>query len=43
VSSTLDSQPARITTLPGFQEMLAYAASGCVVAVMGAQTHTFRP
>ncbi|QFU91051.1 LysR family transcriptional regulator [Amycolatopsis sp. YIM 10] len=32
-----------VTTLPGFQEMLAYAASGHGVAVVGAQVEQFYP
>ncbi|CCH32841.1 Transcriptional regulator, LysR family [Saccharothrix espanaensis DSM 44229] len=34
---------ARVTTLPGFQEMLAYAASGHGVALVGAQVEQLYP
>ncbi len=34
---------AKITLLPGFQEMLAYVTSGYGVAVVGAQTERLYP
>ncbi|GIE95372.1 LysR family transcriptional regulator [Paractinoplanes rishiriensis] len=37
------STTARITTLPGFQEVLAYVAAGLGVAVVGAQTERLYP